>query len=104
MACSLNATSCSTLQIPYFPNFSRSAERYSEVILATKNATDFFPRDVYAAHSFCFWMTIAQAVPYLLVVVGLLYLAVTLVQLPFMVAAAGMNCFVQAVIYTHLPE
>jgi hypothetical protein len=104
VACSLDATSCKDLDIPYFPDFRRQTELYSGVILATTNATNFLPRDVYAAYSFCFWMTIAQAIPYLLLVLGILYLAVTMVQLPFMVAAAGMNCFVQAIIYTHVGE
>jgi hypothetical protein len=102
VACTLNATSCTSLQIPYFPNVSEQVQQYSQVLLAAQNTADIASVDRTAAYTFCFWMTIAQAVPYVILGLGLLLLAITLVQLPTMIASTAIQCIVQAVVYTHV--
>jgi hypothetical protein len=104
MACTLNPSTCSSLQLPYFPDFSQHAHNYSVVIAAGYNNTDFDAVDLNSAYTFCFWTTIAQAVPYLLSGIAVILLAIAAVNVPFQLAAAGMQCIIQSVVYTHIQE
>jgi hypothetical protein len=95
VACTLNPTTCSSLQIPYCPDFSQHTRNYSTVI-------DFGDVDLNAAYTFCFWGTIAQAVPYLLLAIGLILLVIVMAQVPFQMAAASIQCIIQALVYSHV--
>jgi hypothetical protein len=104
VACTVNPITCPELQIPYFPNFAEHTHNYSTVIAAGYNTTDWVSVDVNAAHTFCFWMTLAQAVPYLLLGMAVVLLAIALVHVPFKLAAAGVQCITQAIVYTHIQD
>jgi hypothetical protein len=104
VACSMNPITCPSLQIPYFSDLTQYTQIYSSVITAGYNSTDFGSVDTNAAFSFCFWTTIAQAVPYILLVIAMGFLAIAMVTVPFRIAAAGTQCLVQAVVYTHVQE
>jgi hypothetical protein len=99
VACTLNTTACADLDIPYFPDFSLRAQRYS-VVLAP-NRTDFKSVDDAAAYTFCFWMTIAQTMPYVLLLMLLTLLAFVIVKLPIIFASTGLTFLTQAIVYTH---
>jgi hypothetical protein len=74
------------------------------VIAAGYNNTDVAGVDLNAAYTFCFWTTIAQAVPYLLLATAVILLAIAMVNVPFQLAAAGMQCIIQAIVYTHIQD
>jgi hypothetical protein len=101
VTCTLDARTCVTLEIPYFPNFTTHTQQYSPILLAGTNNTDVKAVDTGAAYSFCFWVTFARVVPYILLFISLLLLVVSMIQLPFMLTTAAVQCIVQAFVYTH---
>jgi hypothetical protein len=104
ITCTFNSTTCVSLEIPYSSNFTQHARDYSQVLVSGYNTTDFRAVDTNAAYTFCFWMTIAQAVPFILLALAVVLLAITMLQLPFMITTAVVQCFVQAFVYTHVAE
>lgn len=74
------------------------------VIATGYNATDIRGVDVNAAYTFCFWVTIAQAVPYLLLVVAVILLVIAMLNIPFQLVAASTQCIMQAIVYTHIQD
>jgi hypothetical protein len=98
VACTLNPSTCSSLQIPYFPEFSEHTRNYS-IVIAAADAVD-----LNAAYTFCFWMTLAQAVPYLLLGIAAILLVIAAINVPFQLAAAGVQCIIQAIVYTHVQD
>ena len=102
VVCTLNPETCPSLQIPYYPDFVQFALNYSTVILAAREESNPRAVDVNAAYTFCFWMTIAQALPYIILLVTIILFIIVAVRVPFQVAAAGMQCLVQAICFTHI--
>lgn len=100
--CTLNASTCSSLDVPYFPSVKQLTLHYSTVIQRGYNSSDSAAVDENAAYTFCFWATMAQAIPYLILALALVLLVIVLAKLPFQIASSGVQCIVQALAYTHL--
>jgi hypothetical protein len=65
---------------------------------------DFNIVDTNAAYTFCFWMTIAQAVPYVLLLLAVVMFAISCIKLPFLLTTAAIQCFIQSIVYTHVED
>jgi hypothetical protein len=101
VVCTLNATTCHTLDIPYFPNFNHRVKQYS-LVLSNTNRTDTASVDIGSAYTFCFWMTLAQALPYVVALVAIIGGLLLLLSLPFVLFASGVQVCVQAWSFTHV--
>jgi len=102
VVCTLNPYTCPSLEIPYYPDFTQYALNYSTVILAAREESNSFTLDTNAAFTFCFWMTIAQALPYIFILIAAILFIIVAAKVPFQVASSAMQCLVQAVCYTHV--
>lgn len=78
----------------YFPGLREAAYNHSVHLQAGD-------QDMISAFTFCSWITLAQAVPWVFLAVSVLHLAAALLAVPFEVASAGVQVVVQAVAYTH---
>jgi hypothetical protein len=100
MLCSLDPDGCTNISVPYAPLVMDASWNYSEVnqYAVSKNATGM---DVWRAHQYCFFVTLAQGLPWFLVWIVLIYLLVSLVYLPIPLLPAGVQFMVQALCFTH---
>ena len=101
--CSVNAQWCATAfsntsGVGIAPNLGLAAERFSAVILDQQNP------DAYAGHTYCFVVTLGQALPAFFAAVVLFYLVLAMARIPFVLLSAGVQLGVQMVAYTHAHE
>ena len=59
-------------------------------------------KDLLDGFSLCFWLTMAQAVPWIFVLVFVLYLVIAAINLPLVLITAGVQFIVQALAYSHV--
>lgn len=129
--CGIDPVGCLSLDIPYMPGFHAAVLNYSYALntpalmdgqrwtntSATRSVHQLLDlnytyvagqtpemrlKDTVDAFSFCFWMSMANALPWLFLAMLLAYLAVSLLQLPFAVVSLGMHVVSQSLAYTHL--
>lgn len=91
--CGIDPVGCLQLELPYFPLFRDAVLNHTVALNGTKDTADAF--------SFCFWVTMGQAIPWMLLAILAVYTLVALVQLPFLLLASGTQFVVQAIAYTH---
>lgn len=98
IACGWDPQECATYDIPLFPKFNEAARNQSVILF---NAT-FGDSDAVHAFSFCFWITMAQFLPYvfLFLLLGLLLLAG--IKVYFQTISITVTFAAQAVAYTHM--
>jgi hypothetical protein len=105
--CSLVNDCHSTVQVP---DFMRS---FSNLHLVLANHSDVISRayeknamqdaqDIWHAHQFCFFVTLGQLLPYMFLLIALVYAAAQLVMLPVILLSAGFQFGWQALAYTHV--
>ena len=99
--CSMDATRCTQWDVPLVPMVRAAAWNYSSIVINSRQADDAAAMDLWHAHQFCFVVTLGQAMPWLFVGLFLAYLAVSLLRIPLVILAAGIQFMVQAVAFTH---
>jgi hypothetical protein len=83
------------LATQYFPLLQEAAHNITKILASGDS-------DSINAYSFCFWVTIAQAVPVVFIAIAGTYTAVALARVPFVVAGAAVQSALQALAYTHV--
>lgn len=59
-------------------------------------------QDSIDAFSFCFWITIAQGLPWLFLAILVVYLAISLITIPFTIASTIIQTIFQVIAFTHV--
>ncbi len=98
--CSLDIVNCTDVTVPYAPMVRQAAWNYSAVVKGAAETAQGV--DLFQAHQYCFVVTLGQALPWLFVIVAAVYVVLSLLKLPFVVVAAGVQFLVQAVSFTHV--
>jgi hypothetical protein len=96
--CGIDSTACQNFTMPYFEEVEHAIYNHSMVL---KNAYTVEGEDMLHAFQFCFWVTLCQAIPWGLLLLFILYVLLSLLKLPFVLLASGVQCFVQIVAYSH---
>ena len=65
------------------------------------SSTSAAAMDMWHAHQFCFFVTLGQAVPYLLLAVVAAMAVLQLLKMPFALVAAAVQFVWQAIAFTH---
>ena len=91
--CGVDPLRCADILRP-FPGAWEQAIEVSQILLGGDE-------DLVSACTFCFYATLCKSVPYLLLLIAILYGIVALVQLPFVMISAMVSFLVQIVAYTH---
>lgn len=73
-------------------------QNHSEVVVRSYTPGD---ADLWHAHQFCFFVTLGQSIPYLMVALVVVLGVTQLVKLPFAFLAAAVQFLWQAVAFTH---
>lgn len=97
----MDSSRCRSLSIPYFPLFKETVVNHSSVLLMEDDGTGY-KKDLLDGYSFCFWITLAQALPWFFLLIVVVYMGVALLRIPFMMLTAGAQFVMQAVSYTHV--
>jgi len=100
MLCSFDPVTCKDVDFPYAPLVREASWNYSSIHVnaAVKNET---ATDMWHAHQYCFFMTLAQAFPWLLLGIVGIYILAAMLLLPFPLLSATVQFVVQAVCFTH---
>lgn len=85
--------------LPRVAELENAMQNHSAVIVQSYVSGDAM--DLWHGHQFCFFVTLGQAVPYLILVLGICLAAAQLVKLPFAFLAAAMQFLWQAIAFTH---
>lgn len=109
IVCGMGPETCANLSIPYFDSFRESTHRFAEIHenirRAAGNTTKTrIAEDVLHAYSFCFWITLAQALPYFFALIFFVYLAFSALQVPLTLISTGTTCLMQALAFSHAVE
>ena len=99
MSCGLDPVECVNVSVPYFPELRNAAVNQSRILLAAEETGDM---DLVHGYSFCFWATMAQAVPFLFLLIILLVLIVSLFRVPGILLVAWVEFIMQVVAYSHV--
>lgn len=83
------------------PCTQEAATNFSMVIGKARATGDF---DEMRAFSFCFLITLAQAVPWFILVGAGLYIVLALATVPLILASNLVQALVQFIAYSHLPD
>lgn len=83
------------------PCLQEAATNFSMVIGKARATGDF---DEMRAFSFCFLITLAQAVPWFILVGAGLYIVLALATVPLILASNLVQALVQFIAYSHLPD
>jgi hypothetical protein len=110
MVCSL-VNECHTIPVPDI------VKSFSDLHIAMANHSDVIQRaypalmnqepraedtDVWHGHQFCFFVTLGQLLPYVFLLIALVYGIVQILMLPFLLVSAGFQFAWQAIAYTHV--
>lgn len=96
VVCGFDPLGCTDfLTSQYFPLLQTAATNITTVL--SNGDTDTIN-----AFSFCFWVTIAQAVPVVFIAIAGSYTLVAFIRVPFIVAGAAVQSALQALAYTHV--
>ena len=101
IACSFDAVSCTSLDLPYAPLVREASWNFSSVH-ANAVAENAAGMDVWRAHQYCFFMTLAQAFPWILLGMVVAYTLASILFLPFLLLPATVQFIFQAVSFTHV--
>jgi hypothetical protein len=93
-ACSIDPVSCTSLNIPYFPDLNAAVHNHSIVLLSNNT-------DTVNAFSFCAWITVAQILPWIWVLLIVVYALSTAISLPISLISLLMQTLTQVLAYTH---
>jgi hypothetical protein len=93
-ACSIDPVSCTSLNIPYFPDLNMAVYNHSMVLLSNNT-------DTVNAYSFCAWITVAQILPWIWVLLIVVYALSTAISLPISLISLLLQTFTQVLAYTH---
>lgn len=85
--------------MPYFDDVRIATLNHSTVLA---NSHTLEGTDTLHAFQYCFWMTLSQAIPWIVLLLILLYVAVALLSVPGLLVSSLVQCFVQMVAYTHV--
>lgn len=105
----LSPESCAKLDLPMFPGFRAAAGNFSRALIAAAAAPPSVDaaggvaesQDLVNAMSFCFWVTLGQALPWLLLFLVVAYLAVCMARVPLQLGALWIQTLASMVAYTH---
>lgn len=102
--CNVLVKDCELITMPdivrSFTQLPQAFANHSEVVHKASNNATFM--DIWHGHQFCFFITLGQLLPYILILVGMAYAAVQLLMFPVILFSAAMQFAWQAVAYTHL--
>jgi hypothetical protein len=85
-------------------DLQEALHNHSRVIRESYNVTDAAAMDMWHGHQFCFFMTLGQSLPYLILALVIVIAAMQLVKLPFALIAAAVQFVWQAIAFTHSAE
>lgn len=97
IVCGIDPIGCRNLDIPYFPSFRGSIVNHTMVL----NSTSEDAIDLMESFNLCFWLTIAQSIPYMFLMIAMAIASLFVLQLPIIIVAAGTQFLMQAFAYTH---
>lgn len=93
-ACSIDPVSCTSLNIPYFPDLNAAVHNHSIVLLSNNT-------DTVNAFSFCAWITLAQILPWIWIMLIVVYALTTAISLPISLISLLLQTLTQVLAYTH---
>lgn len=99
VACGFGPQTCGNLSLPYFSGFQAAANNFSTALELARRTGDGDPVN---ALSFCFWITLAQALPWLFAAVFAAYLAVALITVPLSIVGSLVQTITHVVAYSHV--
>jgi hypothetical protein len=99
LACNYLVSDCSIIQVPYivesFTDIRQAFLNHSAIVMSGD-------KDLWNGHQFCFLVTLGQTLPYILLVLVLLFSSAQIIRLPFVLFTSATQFAWQAVAYTHV--
>lgn len=98
VACGLYPDTCDGLDLPLVPSYREAATNFTRALRKRGSPGG---DDLVHAYSFCFWTTLAQALPWVLISLAACYVATCLLWVPFQVGAVWVQTVATMLAYTH---
>jgi hypothetical protein len=96
--CGINPVTCRNFTVPYFDDVRMATLNHSTMLA---NSHTLEGTDTLHAFQYCFWMTLCQAIPYIVLLLILVYAAFALLSVPGLLVSSLVQCVVQMLAYTH---
>lgn len=99
LTCSYIVKDCETIPVPYVvASFTDIQQAFLNHSMVVRSAD----KDLWHGHQFCFLVTLGQILPYMLLLLVLLFSSAQIIRLPFVLFSAATQFAWQAVAYTHV--